>query len=431
MYTLIVLLLTTLSVLIYIHAWTFAAYSPVAHQEHELVEWVTIVIPFIASVITPLLKPRYSSSANASLEPTASYWSLLSYSFLDPIIWLGYSSRKISQDALPPLAEFDTANVLRENSFKILDRTLSKSRRHIFLNLVKLYWSTGLRLVGLLIIQSFTVFFSPLAINRLLSYLEVGREKSAVRPWVCVSLLFLGPMVSGVVLQCLRYYSQPYGLQTRLVTQIEAILTQLVCEHALRIRMKSDAPKSTQEGSLVLGDAPRAQGANLLGKINSLITTDLANIREARDFMSLAIYIPLHVSLAIWFLYVVLGWSAFVGLAVIIALLPVPGYVASCIHKVEIIGMGKTDGRVQDVTETLNVLRMIKLFGWENKSNEKLRSSREEELGWITKRVLNMIKGISNYLIPIATMMATYATYVVTFMPPRPVYHHSNPDVQS
>lgn len=196
-----VLLLTTLSVLIYIHAWTFAAYSPVAHQEHELVEWVTIVIPFIASVITPLLKPRYSSSANASLEPTASYWSLLSYSFLDPIIWLGYSSRKISQDALPPLAEFDTANVLRENSFKILDRTLSKSRRHIFLNLVKLYWSTGLRLVGLLIIQSFTVFFSPLAINRLLSYLEVGREKSAVRPWVCVSLLFLGPMVSGVVLQ--------------------------------------------------------------------------------------------------------------------------------------------------------------------------------------------------------------------------------------
>lgn len=44
--------------------------------------------------------------------------------------------------------------------------------------------------------------------------------------------------------------------------------------------------------------------------------------------------------------------SAFVGLAVIIALLPVPGYVASCIHKVEIIGMGKTDGRVQDVTES-------------------------------------------------------------------------------
>jgi len=31
----------------------------------------------------------------------------------------------------------------------------------------------------------------------------------------------------------------------------------------------------------------------------------------------------------------------------------------------------------------MNVLRMVKLFGWENKMNERIRVKREEELVWV------------------------------------------------
>lgn len=34
----------------------------------------------------------------------------------------------------------------------------------------------------------------------------------------------------------------------------------------------------------------------------------------------------------------------------------------------------------------MNVLRMIKLFGWEEKMSEKIAEKREEELGWLKKR---------------------------------------------
>lgn len=34
----------------------------------------------------------------------------------------------------------------------------------------------------------------------------------------------------------------------------------------------------------------------------------------------------------------------------------------------------------------MNVLRMIKLFGWEKKMSEKIAEKREEELGWLKKR---------------------------------------------
>ena len=65
---------------------------------------------------------------------------------------------------------------------------------------------------------------------------------------------------------------------------------------------------------------------NLVGKINNLVTTDLANITNARDFLYLrrstfnifkqrgalisgtVVYVPLQVALCIAFLYAILGW---------------------------------------------------------------------------------------------------------------------------
>ena len=53
-----------------------------------------------------------------------------------------------------------------------------------------------------------------------------------------------------------------------------------------------------------------------------------------------------------WFLYVVLGWSSFVGLAVMVALTPVPAWVATLTNTVQKQKMKATDARVQNVTES-------------------------------------------------------------------------------
>lgn len=49
----------------------------------------------------------------------------------------------------------------------------------------------------------------------------------------------------------------------------------------------------------------------------------------------------------------------------------------------------------------LNVIRMIKLFGWENKMNEKLSVKRNEELAMQKKRqllelVTSMVKSVAH-----------------------------------
>jgi hypothetical protein len=84
----------------------------------------------------------------------------------------------------------------------------------------------------------------------------------------------------------------------------------------------------------------------LVGKINNLVTVDLGNIGpcfycyhwcsssccltrypvDSRDFLVLVIFIPLQIAFGIWFLYVLLGWSVWVGVASIVLLAPLPGY---------------------------------------------------------------------------------------------------------
>ena len=76
------------------------------------------------------------------------------------------------------------------------------------------------------------------------------------------------------------------------------------------------------------------KGSNLVGKITNLVLTDLDNIVGGRDFPALFILLPLQIVLCIVFLYKVLGWSALVGMEVMLAIYPLPGWIASKIQRV-------------------------------------------------------------------------------------------------
>ncbi|KAJ3512976.1 hypothetical protein NLJ89_g3209 [Agrocybe chaxingu] len=124
--------------------------------------------------------------------------------------------------------------------------------------------------------------------------------------------------------------------------------------------------------------------------------------------------VPLELGLAIAFLYIVLGWAAIVGLVSIVFLLPAPGIIANLMQKIQGVKMEKTDARVEAVTETIGVLRMVKLFGWEQKMSKNLGDKRDEELKWIFKdKMLSLLNDLVNFMIPTVTMLVTYATYTI------------------
>ena len=67
----------------------------------------------------------------------------------------------------------------------------------------------------------------------------------------------------------------------------------------------------------------------------------------------------------------------------------------SCSQLRSLIGMWLTvgnptqmDARVQAVTEVMNVIRMVKMFGWENKMDDRVAKLREEELEYQRRKLL-------------------------------------------
>ncbi|KAF9270593.1 P-loop containing nucleoside triphosphate hydrolase protein [Marasmius fiardii PR-910] len=426
-----VVLLATFVIYGYRDLYPLATYTK---QPQDISEgpilWFKIAILALASILIPLFVPRQyipadpsSPSSTPNAEQTASLYSLFSYTFIAPVVFHAYRVPHLPFDRLPPLADRDSTRFLKGSCFKANPFSGANQNQRVLHGLLRVFRLDILEMGLVVIFRAFAGFISPIALRELLRYLETrsagrGTETIYVRPWVWVVALFLDPMLGSLLLQW-------YGfLSTRLLVRAQAILAQLVLEHSLRIRVKSEAPMldtatvsapSTPTPSETgRSTKPTYESLNLIGKINNLVSTDLDNFGETRDFLLLVLYVPLQIVIGIGFLYYLLGWSALVGFVIMIGLGPLPGIVMRAIHAVQVERMKRTDARVESVTETLSVIRMVKLFGWENKMASRIAEKREAELTWIKRRQFwELVNDNILYLSPIIVMIATFSIYTV------------------
>ncbi|KAI0746563.1 P-loop containing nucleoside triphosphate hydrolase protein [Daedaleopsis nitida] len=481
------ILVAVWSVYMYRDVWPLATIDlvPVDINEGSLL-WVKVGLLTLASVVIPVFVPRKYIPVDPKdpLEPnpeqTVSLGSLLTYTFIAPIVWLAYRIPHLPFDQFPPLADYDRLKNMSGYSFPRLDPLLTKSRRHLGLKLIRVFWVEFCHLAAMSVTAVIAAFAAPISINNLLTYLEVGGVGQTIRPWFWIALLFSGRVFKSISDQWFMFKT------TRVTVRVQAIVTELVFEHALRIRMKADtdnsadlaksgentavatpdtasqialedsdaqssedetatattgthtatsssatavAPASASKGKgkAVPDAAPvkpaesakealeKKGGKNLVGRINNLVTSDLSSLEGLPMGLTFAtVESPFQITLCIIFLYQILGWSAFVGLATMLLSLPVPGYITKLLQSTQREKMKRTDARVQLVTEMMNVIRMIKLFGWEHRIASQLNMRREEELVTVRRsRILGLTNQLCNFLIPVLVMLSTFFTYAV------------------
>ncbi|QRW00090.1 hypothetical protein RhiJN_28108 [Ceratobasidium sp. AG-Ba] len=107
--------------------------------------WTRLSIVGVVALVIPGCTPRPYLPTNLNHtdppnpEQTASLLSLISYQFLDSLIWKAYRARKLPYDELPPLADYDRAEYLKERSFDQLDPLRMKKKRHLFWGLMHVF----------------------------------------------------------------------------------------------------------------------------------------------------------------------------------------------------------------------------------------------------------------------------------------------------
>ncbi|KAJ7175766.1 multidrug resistance-associated ABC transporter [Mycena filopes] len=361
--------------------------------------WAKISILAIAGVVIPLTSPRQyipvdpeNPMDQPNPEQTSSIFSSFTFGYLNPLIFLAYKQGGLSSDQLPVLADSNSAEHLIRKSFPVLDPHIKGANKHLLSGFLRVYRRDYILMLALALLKVLSEFAGPVVMNRLLASLE--NNDMVVRPWVWVVSLFLVPLARAII------HARYTWIATRQRTQAEGIIVQLLFKHSLRIRMNTETKDSHKR--------------NLVGRINNLSTSDVATVVEVMEVWISMLLAPIQISLAIWFLYLILGWSSFVGLAVILTTLPLPSFVVKKMRALQKLSRRKTDARVQQVTETMNVLRMIKWFAWENKIKDDIGSKRQDELNSIRNvRLLVVLNNSFNFMIPLLTMLATFSTYTI------------------
>ncbi|KAF9054886.1 multidrug resistance-associated ABC transporter [Panaeolus papilionaceus] len=437
------ILLSLTFVYIYRDVWPLATtyLSPQDGYQKGFI-WSKVVLLITVGIILPVFQPRKhqtfhdKNEQHTSPEQTASIFSKLMFTFMDPVVSLGRRVPHLTRDQMPALPSDESAKFQTEKAFPRMSIFYGGKHRHLIYGIFAHFGRDYTILSAIVVLMTLTGFTAPIGINQLLIYIESNGRESGVRPWVWVLWLFLGPFVHSLTTQ------QYFNITRRTQVRIEMLLTQLVFEHGLRIRLKGDTRSSSEEGSTTedTTEGPTTENddqqsvrpeteelssaapdktkslENVIGMVNTLVTSDISNITGGRDFLLLFIYVPLQLVLCMAFLFKLLGWSAFIGLITILVLFPIPGYITKLLQDVQSEKMKKTDARVEAVTEAVNVARMIKLFGWETNMTRRLQERRASELAVLKKyKILDTLNGLLSFLLPTITMLVTVGAYTIVF----------------
>ncbi|KAJ3822393.1 multidrug resistance-associated ABC transporter [Lentinula raphanica] len=311
--------------------------------EANLQLYIEFIALFFGAIVLPLVVPRQyvpidpKISTSPNPEQTASLLSLIFFTYLDSLIWKASKVSHLSTEALPPLSDSDQARILRAKAMPYLDPLSEGGNRHVFFNILRVFPGDMLSMSVALVCNAITAFIPAVATNRLLVYLETRDSGNDMLPWSWISLLLIGPITAS---SSMEWYMR---VVLRTFVRVEALLTELIFEHAMRARVGPD----DREGKESEAETNEASTAN----INTLITVDLKIMEEGQHFLVLLTFVPIQIVCCIVFLYELLGWSAFIGLGLTVALVPITGAATKSLHGVQEEKMKRTDSRVRIITD--------------------------------------------------------------------------------
>ncbi|KAG5671138.1 hypothetical protein PVAND_001351 [Polypedilum vanderplanki] len=151
-----------------------------------------------------------------------------------------------------------------------------------------------------------------------------------------------------------------------------------------------------------------------IGQIVNLMAVDAHRFYDTSPYILYGLTAPMIMALALYFLWEVIGVSAFAGLAVLIIIFPISGVVANEMQKVQHKQMSIKDERVKKISEILGGIKVIKFYAWEQSFQEQISETRNQELKYLRKNaMLNASTEFLWTLAPFFVSFATFTTYVM------------------
>ncbi|CEL57922.1 ATP-dependent bile acid permease OS=Saccharomyces cerevisiae (strain ATCC 204508 / S288c) GN=YBT1 PE=1 SV=2 [Rhizoctonia solani AG-1 IB] len=341
-------------------------------------------------------------TSNVVGEVQASVASILLFSYVTPIVMLGYHATSMEIRDLPIL----TANLRAPyiySTMRSVMRRVKLARRwsgkpgsgyELLYQLV--YANRGMFLLQIFLSATSAVLYYAPAwfLRELVKFLELTRStekpQDIDRAWgwmYCGGLLLSGMLVYLITGQL--WSISTTTLQLRLKIQLNSTLfakTLIRKDIASAGSASSNAPSrpSTPGGESSAGNEskedPVEDDFSSKAQVHTLMTTDVDRVSEfSWHFFSL-VDAPIEIVIGTFFLYHLLGVSCFFGLAVTCFFLPLNHFASKVVIDAQDNLMKARDERVALMNEVLGAMRMLKFMAWERSFESRVLKIREREL---------------------------------------------------
>lgn len=149
------------------------------------------------------------------------------------------------------------------------------------------------------------------------------------------------------------------------------------------------------------------------GQIVNLMSVDAQHFSDFVINIDLVWSAPLQIILTMYLLYLELGLSIIAGIAVILLAIPLNWLISRSLQHNQKIQMEIKDQRVNLITEILNGIRVIKLYGWELPFIDKLSSIRLNETNKLRRiAYINAIMSVMWNFVPFLVAFSTFVAYI-------------------
>lgn len=195
---------------------------------------------------------------------------------------------------------------------------------------------------------------NPILIREILSGLG-GQNTPTPRIWTLALFLTLSALIANLSIHHVYHSALKLGMRIR------AGLVYSIYRKAVQL-------------------SPLARSKSSAGETVNLMASDAARIYNVASMIHLVWTVPLQTTIIIIALFMIMGTSAFAGLAVMIVMIALSSSRAKKMMTSRKNLMTHSDQRVSLMSEVLGAMRVIKLYCWENSFIQKVSGLRQREV---------------------------------------------------
>ncbi|KAJ1773796.1 Transporter of the ATP-binding cassette (ABC) [Coemansia sp. RSA 1813] len=364
-------------------------------------------------------------------EKTASIVQLMFFSWMDPMIWLGYKRPLEPNDVYELMPEDRSAYVCarwrREGQAYV--RRYGRDTRSLTR---RMFWFFRYRLAlqcAWTLVNTIFIFTGPFLLKRILGYMEDPTIYTREQAFWYVAGLLGGGTITTVCQSQALWIGRKIGIQIKAIVIGEVYAKSLHRRDAASSESSGAASSSSNEeasGASTKKDQPTKKGdqdatgsddsenASSLGKITNLMAVDAHKISEVSAYLHFLYQLPAEIVITVVMLYQLLGIASLAGLCTIVALVPVQWYLVSVWSEFQNQLMKASDRRMGMMNEILQGVRIIKFFAWERQFEKQVANVRGNELSVLRKRYLILTCSIILFFMaPVFVTLATFGVHTM------------------